>query len=78
MILHLVTFFRKNALHILAFLVLVALPIVPFLLVRLPAHVGADFYLLVYELDSVSNLRYGLLLILAFSSLTAYSIILAG
>jgi len=30
------------------------------------------------ELDSISNLRYGLLFILALSSLTVYSIILAG
>lgn len=32
----------------------------------------------VAELDSVSNLRYGILFILALSSLTVYSIILAG
>lgn len=37
----------------------------------------ADFRNLV-ELDSVSNLRYGILFILALSSLTVYSIILAG
>lgn len=30
------------------------------------------------ELDDVSNLRYGLLFILALSSLTVYSIVLAG
>lgn len=39
---------------------------------------GADYFRALVEADTASNLRYGLLLILAVSSLTVYSIILAG
>lgn len=37
-----------------------------------------ESFSLLAELDSVSNVRYGLLVIMALSSLTVYSIILAG
>jgi NADH:ubiquinone oxidoreductase subunit H len=37
-----------------------------------------DYLSALLELDSVVNLRYGLLLLLALSSLTVYSIVLAG
>jgi NADH:ubiquinone oxidoreductase subunit H len=37
-----------------------------------------DYFAALVEADTASNLRYGLLLILAVSSLTVYSIILAG
>lgn len=39
---------------------------------------NADYFAALVEADTASNLRYGLLLILAVSSLTVYSIILAG
>jgi len=39
---------------------------------------NADYFAELVEADTDSNLRYGLLLILAVSSLTVYSIILAG
>lgn len=39
---------------------------------------GTEYFRALVEADTASNLRYGLLLILAVSSLTVYSIILAG
>jgi hypothetical protein len=47
-----------------------------------PTHGGlvphTEYFAALVEADTASNLRYGLLLILAVSSLTVYSIILAG
>lgn len=41
-------------------------------------HVGLGQFNFMAELDSMSNLHYSLLFIMALSSLTVYSIILAG
>jgi hypothetical protein len=74
-----VTFIRKHLKKIIL-TALFILPLMPFMVSHGPTmpRLTALEYAFFYELDSASNLRYGLLLILAFSSLTAYSIILAG
>jgi len=44
----------------------------------IPAQLGAGYLSLLTEPDTVINLRYGVLFLLALSSLSVYSIILAG
>ena len=41
-------------------------------------RLGSNTFIFLAELDTMSNLHYGLLFIMALSSLTVYSIILAG
>jgi hypothetical protein len=69
--------------HVKKFLLLALfiLPLLPFLVqheAESSGRITALTYSFLYELGTASDLSYGLLLLLAFSSLTAYSIILAG